>query len=104
MKAYRLGDESPVLDDLERRGLLLRRNDGAWEIFSREAVNGSGQLAKTGDYLKLDGDGCPYPNDAAFFAENHRPLGGDEYEQLPNEMICSPLLKNRSERWLSLLP
>ena len=86
VKAYRLGDESPVLDDLERRGLLLRRNDGAWEIFSREAVNGSGQLAKTGDYLKLDGDGCPYPNDAAFFAENHRPLGGDEYEQLPKPL------------------
>ena len=100
VKAYRLGDGSPVLEDLERRGLLLRRADGLWEIFSREAVNGGGQLAKTGDYVKLDGDGCPYPNDAAFFKENHRHAAGDEYEQLPklldawsveegeNDLIC----------------
>ena len=86
VKAYRLGEGGPVLEELERRGLLRPLGDGVWEIFSREAVNGGGQLAKTGDYVKLDGDGCPYPNAAAFFAENHRRLAGDEYEQLPKPL------------------
>ena len=112
VKAYRLGDGGPVLEALERRGLIRRRADGRWEIFSREAVNGSGQLAETGDYVKLDGEGRPYPNAAAWFAANHRPLEGDEYEQVtkpleawtPAEPVSDAVRFLMEERGLVLDP
>ena len=51
VEAYRLGDNSKVLDDLEKNNKLLNLNDGRYEVFSQEAVNsesGHGQIAKKG--------------------------------------------------------
>lgn len=102
VKAYCLGDENPVLEELINEKKIVQRG-GAYEVFSQEAVNGGtnhGQLAKAGDYVKLDHAGFTYPNDEAFFKENHRHILGDEYEQLPrplsawtaDEAMCKEVL------------
>lgn len=38
----------------------------------KKAVNGKGEVAQTGDYIKVDLKGFPYPNDKNFFEENYR--------------------------------
>ena len=89
ISAYRLGTVSPVLDQLIREGKLIRRQDGSFEVISRESIaggSGHGQIAVTGDYIKLDSEGFPYPNAASFFEKRHKPLGDDTYEQLPEPM------------------
>lgn len=99
VEAYRLGEESPALRELMEKGLLLPLDDGRFEVFSQESVNGGsghGQIANNGDYLKVDGGGFPYPNGAEYFVANHRHIEGDTYEQktLPlnawtaNEPMC----------------
>ena len=81
--AYHLGDHSETECRLIEEGLIRPRNDGTYELFSLEAVNGSGQIACRGDYFKLSSDGHPYPNDKKFFEEKHRHLENDRYEQIP---------------------
>ena len=91
LKAYRLGSDSPVLSKLIAEGKVVLRKDGRYEIFSREVQKAGaehGELASAGDYIKLDGTGAPYPNDAAFFEANHKHLSGDVYEQLP-KILCA---------------
>lgn len=88
VSAYRLGDRSEVLDKLIAEGKLIPRADGTYEVFSQESVNGSGQIAKPGDYIKLDSVGSPYPNDAEFFNANHRHIEGDSYEQIPKPLLA----------------
>ena len=87
--AYRLGDEDPVLKKLieERKVILLR--EGRFEVMSQEAVQGMtghGQVAFFGDYVKIDSAGHPYPISKKWFEENHRSLGGNEYEQIPQPL------------------
>lgn len=99
VKAYRLGDKNEVLDLLIREGKLRDCGGGMFEVFSREARNGSGELARTGDYIKLDTGGVPYPNAADFFLAGHRHIEGDLYEQTPvpldawtaNEPMCGEI-------------
>ena len=84
VKAYRLGAGSQMEAQLIREGAIRRREDGSYELFSQEAVNGRGEAARTGDYFKVDtvdGRHYPYPNSREYFEENHIALGGDEYEQ-----------------------
>jgi len=89
--AYRLGESHPVIDRLVSEGKIIPREDGAFEILSQEAYNGGsgkGQLAYTGDYVKIDSSGFPYPNCAEFFSANHRLVSGDEYEQIPKPLAA----------------
>ena len=51
--AYRLGEPSEVLDALMESGKVKPLPDGTYEIFSQEAVNGHGEVAQPGDYIKL---------------------------------------------------
>lgn len=88
VKAYRLGCESEVLDKLISEGKLIPCEHGTYEIMSQESVNGGGQIAHEGDYIKIDSSGNPYPNDAAFFGANHRHIEGDEYEQIPKPLLA----------------
>lgn len=83
VKAYRLGEDHAVLKDLMESGKIKRVTDETYEVFSQEAVNGKGEIAHTGDYIKVDSTGCPYPLMEEYFRENHRPIQGDEYEQIP---------------------
>lgn len=84
VKAYPLGAGHPMEAMLIAEGAIRRRDDGSYELFSQEAVNGSGQIAYPGDYFKVDtveGRHYPYPNSREYFLENHVHLQGDEYEQ-----------------------
>ena len=81
--AYCLGDDHPILHHLMKERRILSLGDGVYEVFSQEAVNGNGQHAIAGDYIKVDASGYPYPNSREFFLENHIHLQGDEYEQIP---------------------
>ena len=84
VKAYPLGAGHPMEAALIAEGAIRLREDGSYELFSQEAVNGVGQTAYAGDYFKfdtIDGKHYPYPNGREWFLENHIPLGGDEYEQ-----------------------
>lgn len=97
IRAYRLGSESPILDKLIAGGQIVKCPDGSYEVFSREAVNGTGQLAQEGDYIKLDSEGYPYPNYAKFFQNNHRHIAGDEYEQLPKPLEAWSLAEEETD-------
>ncbi len=84
VKAYCLGQPHSVIEELITRGLLKKVNETQWRLLSQEATEG--ECAKSGDYLKLDTAGMPYPNTKEFFEKNHIHRGGDEYEQIPKPL------------------
>ncbi len=81
IQAYCLGEDHPKLEELIKAGLLRKADDGQWRVLSREASEG--EVAVSGDYIKLDSQGYPYPNSREFFLNNHRHLADDNYEQIP---------------------
>lgn len=81
VQAYRLGEESDMVEELTAEGEIKVKGDGSFEVFSQEAKDGAGEIAHTGDYIKLDSSGKPYPNSAEFFEKNHRHLAREFYEQ-----------------------
>ena len=81
--AYRLGEEQEVLKCLMDEGKLVEKAPGVFEVFSREAVNGTGEIAYAGDYIKVDVSGNPYCNTAEFFEKNHIKTGENQYRQIP---------------------
>lgn len=90
VKAYRLGDMNAVLEQLIADGKIVDLKDGSFEVFSQEAVqseSGHGQIAYTGDWIRLDGAGYPYPGKNDWFQENMRHIRGDDYEQIPRELL-----------------
>jgi len=90
VKAYPLGAGHPMEQALLEEGAIRLRPDGSYELFSQEAVNGSGQIAYPGDYFKVDtveGRHYPYPNGREWFLENHVHIRGDEYEQKPKPLM-----------------
>lgn len=107
VNAYRLGDESPMLKVLIGEGKIILHENGLFEIISQEIHDTQGELARSGDYIKIDSLGFPYPNEAKWFLQNHRKLSdNDEYEQIPkvlwawtiDEPMCEEiefLLNNR---------
>lgn len=84
VKAYCLEEDSPVIKRLAAEEKIRFLGRECWRIFSRESKEG--ELACSGDYIKLDLAGNPYPNTREFFLRNHRHIGGDEYEQLPRSL------------------
>ena len=81
--AWMLGAGSEMERELIARGRIRRDDAGRYFFYSQEAVNGEGELARAGDYFKVDGAGYPYPNDREWFLANHRHVSGDEWEQIP---------------------
>ncbi len=88
VKAYRLGEGSETELALLASGRIRIRDDGKYELFSQEAVNGTGEIASRGDWFKVDGAGFPYPNSRKYFLENHRHVEGDVYEQIPTPLYA----------------
>ncbi|MBR3298079.1 MAG: hypothetical protein IKI64_02635 [Clostridia bacterium] len=86
--AYMLGSDSEALRELIESGRIIKKDDGSYEVMSQESVNGQGQIAYSGDYIKVDSSGYPYPNSAEYFNENHRHISGDEYETLPKPLLA----------------
>lgn len=84
VQAYELGAGREMERLLIEEGAIRREADGSYQLFSQEAANGEGQVARTGDFFKVDtvdGRRYPYPNKRDWFLERHTPLGGDRYEQ-----------------------
>lgn len=81
IQAYCLGEDHPVIERLIGEGKIQPADVGRWRVFSQEATEG--EVAESGDYVKLDSSGMPYPNTRAFFLKNHRHISGDDYEQIP---------------------
>lgn len=79
--AYEFGKKSVVEQHMIAEGRICLLPDGKYEVYSLEAKNGSGEIASTGDFFKVDGHGFPYPIARAFFLDNHRCVGNDLYEQ-----------------------
>lgn len=83
INAYRLGDEHEVIKEFMDRGMLKKTGDSCWRVCSQESTEG--EIARDGDYIKVDSSGFPYPNDREFFEKNHKSIDGevDKYEQIP---------------------
>lgn len=90
VKAYKLGSDNVVLNELIACGRILDLGGGSYEVFSRETKNGAagGELAKNGDWIKVDGEGYPYPNNKEFFEANHRHIEGNTFEQIPKPLLA----------------
>lgn len=86
IEAYRLGEESEKMQELLNKGLVVEKQAGIYEVFSQEAVNGKGEIAYVGEFLKIDSKGMPYPNKIEYFLNNHRRLGENKYEQIPKSL------------------
>lgn len=89
VQAYQLGSDHPILNQLITQGQIKKLEDGCYEVFSQEAMNGEtghGQVAEKGDWIKADSQGYPYPNKKEYFKKNHRYVEGDTYEQLPKAL------------------
>lgn len=80
--AYCLGQSSNMERRLVAEGKIRVLQNGQYELFSQESVNGCGEIASAGDYFKMDSDGFPYPNEREWFLKNHEHMGGDEFLQL----------------------
>lgn len=105
VKAYPLGAGHPMEALLVEEGAIRRLSDGNYELFSQEAINGQGQIARAGDYFKvdtIDGRHYPYPNSREFFLDNHIHLTGDEYEQINKPLLIWQAGDELAEeiRWL----
>lgn len=80
--ACQLGAGSGMEKEMIAEGKIRLMPDGNFELFSQEAVFGHGEMARPGDYFKIDNNGYPYPNQKKWFEENHRRLGADRYLQI----------------------
>ena len=81
VQAWELGAGSGMEAEMIRRGKIVAHPDGAYEIFTLETKDGKGQMAKAGDYFKVDERGFLHPNRRAFFLSNHQRLEDDWYLQ-----------------------
>ena len=81
-QAWELGKGSDMEKQLIRTGKLVAREGGIYEVFTREATEGKGQIANAGDFFKVDGDGYPSPCERSWFFANHKHVEGDWYEQV----------------------
>ena len=90
VQAYKLGGKNKVLEQLITDEKIIALNNGLSEVFSQEAVkseSGHGQVAARGDWIRVDGEGYPYPSKEEWFEENMRHISGDDYEQIPKEVL-----------------
>lgn len=97
VNAYELGTDDDLLAEYFSRGKLKKLSGDTYEVFSLEAVSGRGEIAHTGDFIKIDTGGNPYPVDRVFFWENHRHTGDTRYEQIPRELDAWDVGESMSE-------
>ena len=81
VQAWELGTGSAMEQEMICLGKIIARPDGVYEVFSQEATNGRGEMARAGDFFKVDDRGFPYPNGRVFFLQNHEHLREDWYLQ-----------------------
>ena len=81
IQAWELGAGSNMEEEMLRKKKIIKHPDGTFELFSLEATEGKGQIARPGDFFKVDNRGFPCPNERAFFLQNHQHLEDDWYLQ-----------------------
>lgn len=86
VQAWELGMGSAMELKLIKEGKIVYAGNGNYELFSQECNSGAGEKANAGDFFKVDKAGYPYPNNRAWFLENHRHIDGDTYEQRPKPL------------------
>lgn len=79
-RAFVLGMNIEMEQELICRGLLTEIGNGLWRLKTRETLD-EGELVKTGDYVKLDSAGMPYPVAKDYFEINHELLREGWYLQ-----------------------
>ena len=106
-QAFCLGQNSRMELEYISSGKVRPVGNGTYEVFSVEAKDGKGEIAHSGDYVKLDSNGNPYPNSSTFFERNCIQVGENQYRQIStpvevwfaDEPICEVvsylLLNNR---------
>ena len=80
MPAFQLGTDCPLSKKLIDAGLLSPEQGMLWRIKTREATK-EGELMQTGDYIKLDSIGMPYPVKRDWFEAHHTPVAPGLYLQ-----------------------
>ena len=80
-QAWQLGAGTAMEADLLAQGKIKLRAGGEYELFSQEATGKTGQIARRGDYFKVDSAGFPYPNSRAYFESMHEKTGDGWYLQ-----------------------
>lgn len=71
-QAWELGSGSEMEQSLISQGRICTHPNGVYEIFSLEAQDGKGQIAKVGDYFKVEYRGWPQPCNREWFLQNHK--------------------------------
>ena len=80
-----LGEGSPLEKTLIEKKWLNIRPDGRWEVHTRESAADRGEMAETGDFVKVDVGGYPYPVKASVFHREHR-RDEEGYRQIPRPL------------------
>lgn len=89
VSAYCLGENSEEMLQLIKERKVIPLPDNRFEVKSSETISNKsahGEIAKAGDFIKVDSIGNPYPNCAEWFYQNHRHIAGNEYEQIPKKL------------------
>ncbi len=81
VQAWELGAGSDMEKEMLRNGKIIAHADGIFEVFTKEATGNKGQIARSGDFFKVDERGFPCPNKREFFLQNHKHLEGDWFIQ-----------------------
>ena len=81
VQAWELGTGSKKEKEMLRDGKIIAHSDGTFEVFTKEAMRNKGQIAKAGDYFKVDERGFPCPNKREYFLQNHQHLEGNRFIQ-----------------------
>lgn len=81
VKAFELGAHTELEQKLVNNGQIIKHSD-YYEVYSTETTT-SGEIAKDGDFVKIDKANNPYPNARERFLKHHLHLDGYNYEQFP---------------------
>ena len=81
VRAFQLGTVCAAAQALMDAGLLIQMPEGLWRVRTRE-TEAEGELARTGDYVKLDSIGMPYPTKKEWFEANHKQHDDGLYLQI----------------------
>lgn len=84
-EAFELGRDSCLEQALIDSGKIIK-HDSHYEIYSAEA-SCSGEIAKDGDFIKIDKAGNPYPNSRDRFLDHHEYLENYNYIQSPRILL-----------------
>ncbi len=80
-QAWEFGAGSDMEQKMISSDRIHEHPDGIYEVFTKEASEGKGQMAKTGDYFKVDEENYPSPCERKWFQENHQHIEDDWYLQ-----------------------